>query len=199
MVTAGFRQTGIDAVHLDARKAIVTDGRHTQASTLFIETNALLRRKVSSEQVTVMGGFIGATEDGVPTTLGRGGSDYSAAIVGAALAADEIQIWTDVDGMLTCDPRVVSGAHCLRSISLFGSRADGERGSKGPSSRDSTPRNPPGNPHCDSQLPEPGRCRKQNRTGEFLRRSRHVDCMPERHCLASGDSPKHFRDWGLRQ
>jgi aspartate kinase len=117
MVTAGFRQMGIDAVHLDARKAIVTNGMHTQAAPMFIETNALLRRGVSSEQVTVMGGFIGATEDGVTTTLGRGGSDYTAAIVGAALAADEIQIWTDVDGMLTCDPRVVSGGHCLRSIS----------------------------------------------------------------------------------
>jgi len=109
VVTAAFRQEGIDAVHLDARDAIVTDGRHTQAAPLFIETNALLRRKVSQEQVTVMGGFIGATEDGVTTTLGRGGSDYTAAIVGAALAVDEIQIWTDVDGMLTCDPRVVSG------------------------------------------------------------------------------------------
>jgi len=117
IVTAAFRQAGIDAVHLEARDAIVTDGRHTQAQPLIVETNALLRRKVSREQVTVMGGFIGASEDGVTTTLGRGGSDYTAAIVGAALAADEIQIWTDVDGMLTCDPRVVSSAHCLRSIS----------------------------------------------------------------------------------
>jgi aspartate kinase len=130
MVTAGFRQTGIDAVHLDARKAIVTDGRHTQASPLFLETNALLRRGVSSEQVTVMGGFIGATGDGVPTTMGRGGSDYTAAIVGAALAADEIQIWTDVDGMLTCDPRVVSGAHCLRSISYAEAEQMAKAGAK---------------------------------------------------------------------
>jgi aspartate kinase len=118
IVTAGFRQAGIDAVHLDARDAIVTDGRHAQAAPLFLETNALLRRKISGEHVTVMGGFIGATEDGLTTTLGRGGSDYTAAIVGAALSADEIQIWTDVDGMLTCDPRVVSGAHTLRSISF---------------------------------------------------------------------------------
>jgi aspartate kinase len=117
IVTAGFRQAGIDAVHLDARAAIVTDSRHGQAAPLPIETDARLRRRISTEQVTVMGGFIGATEDGVTTTLGRGGSDYSAAIVGAALAADEIQIWTDVDGMLTCDPRVVPNAHCLRSIS----------------------------------------------------------------------------------
>lgn len=117
IVTAAFRQAGIDAVHLDARTAIITDSRFTQAAPLLIETNALLRRKVSTEQVTVMGGFIGATEDGVTTTLGRGGSDYTASIVGAALAVDEIQIWTDVDGMLTCDPRVVASAHCLRSIS----------------------------------------------------------------------------------
>ena len=117
IVTSAFRQTGIDAVHLDARTAILTDGRHTQAAPLFPETNALLRRRVSRQQVTVTGGFLGATEDGVTTTLGRGGSDYSAAIVGAALAADEIQIWTDVDGMLTCDPRVIANPHCLRSIS----------------------------------------------------------------------------------
>ena len=130
MVTAGFRQMGIDAVHLDARKAIITDGKHTQAAPLFIETNALLRRRISTEQVTVMGGFIGATKDGVPTTLGRGGSDYTAAIVGAALAADEIQIWTDVDGMLTCDPRVVSGAHCLRSISYAEAEQMAKAGAK---------------------------------------------------------------------
>jgi aspartate kinase len=130
IVTAGFRQAGIDAVHLDARDAIVTDGHHTQAATLFIETNALLRRKVSSDQVTVMGGFIGATENGVTTTLGRGGSDYSAAIVGAALCADEIQIWTDVDGMLTCDPRIVSGAHCLRSISFAEAEQMAKSGAK---------------------------------------------------------------------
>jgi aspartate kinase len=123
MVTAGFRQMGIDAV-------IVTDAKHTQAAPLFIETNAILRRKVSREQVTVMGGFIAATEDGVPTTLGRGGSDYTAAIVGAALAADEIQIWTDVDGMLTCDPRVVSGAHCVRSISYSEAEQMAKAGAK---------------------------------------------------------------------
>jgi aspartate kinase len=117
IVTAAFRHAGIDAVHLDSRQVIVTDACHTQASLLFTETNALLRRKVSSDQVTVMGGFIAATEDGVPTTLGRGGSDYTAAIVGAALSVDEIQIWTDVDGMMTCDPRIVPEAHCLRSVS----------------------------------------------------------------------------------
>ncbi len=130
IVTAAFRQAGIDAVHLDARTAIVTDSRHTQANPLLIETNALLRRRISNEKVTVMGGFVGATKDGVTTTLGRGGSDYTAAIVGAALAADEIQIWTDVDGMLTCDPRVVSSAHCLRSISYAEAEQMAKAGAK---------------------------------------------------------------------
>jgi aspartate kinase len=130
IVTAGFRHAGIDAVHLDAREAVVTDGRHTHAAPLFIETNALLRRKVSKQHVTVMGGFIGATEDGVTTTLGRGGSDYTAAIVGAAIGADEIQIWTDVDGMLTCDPRIVSTAHCLRSISFSEAEQMAKSGAK---------------------------------------------------------------------
>jgi aspartate kinase len=117
IVTAGFCQAGIDAVCLDARTVIVTDAQHTRAVPFLSESNAMLRRKVLTERVTVMGGFIAATEDGVPSTLGRGGSDYTAAIVGAALNADEIQIWTDVDGMLTCDPRLVANSHCLRSIS----------------------------------------------------------------------------------
>jgi aspartate kinase len=90
----------------------------------------MLRRKVSSQHVTVMGGFIGATEDGVTTTLGRGGSDYTAAIAGAALGADEIQIWTDVDGMLTCDPRVVPNAHCLRTISFAEAELMAKSGAK---------------------------------------------------------------------
>jgi aspartate kinase len=130
IVTAGFRQAGIDAVHLDAREVIVTDGAHTHATPDTIQTNALLRRKVARQQVTVMGGFIGATPEGITTTLGRGGSDFSAAIVGAALAADEIQIWTDVDALLTCDPRVVPGAHCLRSISYAEAEQMAKAGAK---------------------------------------------------------------------
>jgi aspartate kinase len=65
-----------------------------------------------------MGGFIGATPEGVTTTLGRGGSDYTASIVGAGIIADEIQIWTDVDGMLSCDPRIVAGGHLIKTISF---------------------------------------------------------------------------------
>jgi aspartate kinase len=112
IVTAAFRRCGIDSVHLDSRKVIITDRRHTLAAPLFAETNARLMANVPSlaeRQVVVMGGFIGSTEDGVTTTLGRGGSDYTAAIVGAGIGADEIQIWTDVDGMLTCDPTILQG------------------------------------------------------------------------------------------
>ena len=65
-----------------------------------------------------MGGFIGATEDGVTSTLGRGGSDFTAAIVGAGIGAEEIQIWTDVDGMLTADPTVMPGGHRVKTISF---------------------------------------------------------------------------------
>jgi aspartate kinase len=130
IVTAAFRRAGIDAVHLDARNVIVTNNRHTHASPLQTETNELLQRHISTGQVTVMGGFIGATEDGFTTTLGRGGSDYTAAIVGAAIGADEIQIWTDVDGMLTCDPRLVPDGHCLPSISYRDAEEMAKAGAK---------------------------------------------------------------------
>ena len=66
----------------------------------------------------VIQGYIGATEEGLTTTLGRGGSDYSAALLGEALGAEEVQIWTDVEGVLTCDPRVVSGARSVEELSF---------------------------------------------------------------------------------
>ena len=112
IVAAAFGRCGIDAVHLDSRKVIVTDRRYTHAAPLFAETNARLAATVpalAERQVVVMGGFIGSSEDGVTTTLGRGGSDYTASIVGAGIGAEEIQIWTDVDGMLTCDPTILQG------------------------------------------------------------------------------------------
>jgi aspartate kinase len=130
VVRAAFQFAGVDAIHLDSRTVVITDDRHTCARLLRIETNALLRRRVSRQHVTVMGGFIAATEEGVGTTLGRGGSDYTAAIVGAAIGADEIQIWTDVDGMLTCDPRMVPEAHCLRSISYSQAEEMAKSGAK---------------------------------------------------------------------
>jgi aspartate kinase len=119
-VAAALESSGVPSVHLDARQMIVTDSRHTQATPLYWESYARLRRAIpylSDGRVVVMGGFIGATEDGVTTTLGRGGSDLTASIVGAGISADEIQIWTDVEGMLTCDPRVLKGGYRLRSLS----------------------------------------------------------------------------------
>ncbi len=121
IVADAFHRLGIDAVHVDARDYIITDERHTQAAPLYPETNARLRAgliPLAANQVVVMGGFIGSTLRGITSTLGRGGSDFSAAIIGAAIDAEEIQIWTDVDGMLTCDPRLLSGVHRIKELSF---------------------------------------------------------------------------------
>ena len=121
IVSLAFRHFGMDAVHVDSRKVIVTDHRHTQAAPLFSETYTRLCQIVAPlarTQVVVMGGFIAATEEGVTTTLGRGGSDYTASIVGAGIGASEIQIWTDVDGMLTADPTILPGGHRVKTISF---------------------------------------------------------------------------------
>jgi aspartate kinase len=121
IVAAFFNKAGIPAVHVDSRSVIVTDSRHMQAAPLFAESNAKLSATIPAlarKQVVVMGGFIGATQDGVTTTLGRGGSDYTASIVGAGIGAEEIQIWTDVDGMLTADPTIISGGYRVETCSF---------------------------------------------------------------------------------
>lgn len=122
LVAAALRRAGVDAAWVDARRVVVTDGEHTRATPLFAETRARLREVVAplieAGRVVVLGGFIGATPAGVTTTLGRGGSDYSAALVGAGLDAALIDIWTDVDGMLSADPRVVAGAHLVPALSF---------------------------------------------------------------------------------
>jgi aspartate kinase len=123
IVTLGFRHFGLDAVHVDSRRVIVTDNRHTQAAPQYPETYARLANEIpplaeSANKVVVMGGFIGSTETGIATTLGRGGSDFTASIVGAGIGAEEIQIWTDVDGMLTADPTVCKGGHRVRRLSF---------------------------------------------------------------------------------
>jgi len=120
IVRMALEHRGIPAVHVDSRDVILTDSRHTQAAPDFMETYKRLRKevkKLAKEKVVVMGGFIGSNPEGITTTLGRGGSDFSAAIVGAGCEADEIQIWTDVDGMMTTDPRLVSGAKRVKTIS----------------------------------------------------------------------------------
>ncbi len=110
IVQASFAQAGIDAAWVDARACIVTDAAHTQATPLWDETNQRLRAGLApllaESRVPVLGGFIGATRDGIATTLGRGGSDFTASIVGAALHGSRIEIWTDVDGILTADPKL---------------------------------------------------------------------------------------------
>jgi aspartate kinase len=121
IVALAFQQFGMQAGHLDSRRVIVTDKRHTQAAPNFPETYARLAAALppmAREGVVVMGGFIGSTEDGVTTTLGRGGSDFTASIVGAGIGAEEIQIWTDVDGMLTADPSILPGGHRVKTISF---------------------------------------------------------------------------------
>jgi aspartate kinase len=121
IVAALFNSAGIRAAHVDARSLIVTDRRHTQAAPLFAETNTKLMAvipELAQSHVPVMGGFIASTEDGITTTLGRGGSDYTASIVGAGIGAEEIQIWTDVDGMLTADPTIFPGGHRVETCSF---------------------------------------------------------------------------------
>jgi len=121
IVAFAFRSAGMPTQYVDARRIIVTDDRFTRAQPLLEQTYARLEENVrpfTEESIVVMGGFIGSTQNGQTTTLGRGGSDYSAAIAGAGLGAEEIQIWTDVDGMLTADPRIVPGGHRVKSISF---------------------------------------------------------------------------------
>ena len=115
-------ETGLQAAHVDARDCILTDARHGQANPLWDVTNQRLRDVLNpllqSGSVPVLGGFIASTVDGVPTTLGRGGSDFSAAIVGAAVGASRVEIWTDVDGVMTADPKVCSDARVIRKLSF---------------------------------------------------------------------------------
>jgi aspartate kinase len=132
-IVAACLQELMPAEHLDARDFVVTDGHHGSAAPHLWDTYARLRRtlpRLAESSVAVMGGFIGATEDGATTTLGRGGSDLTASLVGAAICAEEIQIWTDVDGILTCDPRVLKGGFRIHSVSYDEATAMASRGAK---------------------------------------------------------------------
>lgn len=116
-----LQASGLNARHADSRRLIVTDDEYGSAAPIFDETNRLvaleLHPVVNAGEIPVMGGFIAASRSGETTTLGRGGSDYSAALVGAALNAREIQIWTDVTGVLTSDPRICPEARTLKTLS----------------------------------------------------------------------------------
>jgi aspartate kinase len=120
LVAAAFRDRGIDAGLVDARDVMITDDQFTRAEPrpdrIADAARTHLLPLVREGRVPVMGGFVGATGERITTTLGRGGSDYSASLVGAALQAEAIEIWTDVDGILTADPRAVSGARLIERI-----------------------------------------------------------------------------------
>jgi aspartate kinase len=122
IVAAALEDAGLPARWLDARSVLATDAQHGAAVPDRAATDERLRTVVKplldEGRVPVTGGFIGATPAGLTTTLGRGGSDYSAALFGAGLEADEIQIWTDVDGILTADPRLVAGTRVVPRLSF---------------------------------------------------------------------------------
>jgi bifunctional aspartokinase / homoserine dehydrogenase 1 len=120
VVAAAFSQSGIDAVAVDARDLVVADGDFGNARPLRESTEraarARLRPRAEGLPLPIVTGFIASTPKGETVTLGRGGSDYSAAILGAALGVDEVEIWTDVDGILSADPRKVPDAFSLDSL-----------------------------------------------------------------------------------
>lgn len=121
LLAAVLRSAGVAARNVDARRCIVTDDSFGRATPLMEETSLRTCSEIgavlNAEATPVLGGFTAATAEGKTTTLGRGGSDYTAAIVGACLQAREIQIWTDVAGVLTADPRVVPKATTIARLS----------------------------------------------------------------------------------
>ena len=122
IIAAAFCERGIHAVHVDAREIVITDSQFQKAipqdSIIEKLANEKLRPLMAEGKVPVLGGFIGSNEAGITTTLGRGGSDFTGALIGGALAADAIEIWTDVDGIMTSDPRVCPDALRVKVISF---------------------------------------------------------------------------------
>ena len=116
-----LKARGVNARQVDSRRVIVTDDEYGAATPIIDETDELVRLEldplISSGEVPIMGGFIAGSRSGETTTLGRGGSDYSAAIIAAALNANELQIWTDVTGVMTCDPRICGDARTIPILS----------------------------------------------------------------------------------
>jgi aspartate kinase len=121
IVSAALRQRGVPSCTISASQLVITDDQYQNAGVLFDETETTIRRELlpllDQGFVPVVTGFIGVTRDGVITTLGRGGSDYSAAILGAYVDSDEVWIWTDVDGVMTADPRMVPDAQVIPVLS----------------------------------------------------------------------------------
>ncbi len=121
ILAAYLRQSRVPAKAIDATELIVTDSNFQNATPQFVATKEKvedqIRPLLAQGIVPIVTGFIAANAEGITTTLGRGGSDYTAAILGEALAADEVWIWTDVDGVMTADPRLVINAHSIPQLS----------------------------------------------------------------------------------
>jgi aspartate kinase len=122
LLTATLADAGICVTHVDARTCIVTDASNGQAAPIWDETNPRLQTMLGplleSGQVPVLGGFIASASDGTPTSLGRGGSDFTAAIIGASLSAARVEIWKTVDGVMTADPKVCPEARLIHKMSF---------------------------------------------------------------------------------
>ena len=122
IIAQAFRERGLEAVHLDAREVIITDSQYQKAipQDALIEERCAshLRPQIDAGRVPVLGGFIGSSQAGITTTLGRGGSDFTGALIGGALHAEAIEIWTDVNGIMTTDPRICPDALRVKVISF---------------------------------------------------------------------------------
>ena len=142
LVKEALCQAGVKAAHVDARSCIVTDARHGQANPVWDATEQRLQEHGESvvgvrAACRCWAASSQSTCDGVPTTLGRGGSDFSAAIVGAAICASRVEIWTDVDGIMTTDPKLCSDARVIRKMSFEEAAELAHFGAKGTASCDS--------------------------------------------------------------
>ncbi len=122
MIAAAFAERGVTAAHVDAREVVITDSQFQKAIPIdsIIEKRSAekIRPLMNEGKVPVIGGFIGSNESGITTTIGRGGSDFTAALLGGAMQAESIEIWTDVDGIMTSDPRVCPDALRVKVISF---------------------------------------------------------------------------------
>ncbi len=122
LVAAALRGVGVKAQAVDAAQLIVTDASFQNANPIEQATREKVREGLipllDEKVIPVVTGFVAATQDGILTTLGRGGSDYTAAILGDSLDASEVWTWTDVDGVMTADPRIVSNARVIPELSF---------------------------------------------------------------------------------
>ena len=182
IVAAAFVARGLQGVHVDSRQCLLTDSTYTRAVPQFEETNERLRKRVQplvdSGKIAVMGGFIGSNPAGITTTIGRGGSDFSAAIFGAGLNAQRIEIWTDVDGMMTTDPRLCPDARRIKVISFDEAAELAYFGAKVSASRNRAARDPAEHSRLCSELAQPHlrrerRSRRAPRAAKIFSRPLH--------------------------